>query len=130
MDRGQLLLIEDDAHIAEALQFILARDGWAVSVHATGADAMERIAAVPPDVLVLDVMLPGRSGLEILADLRRDETLRALPVLVLSASGQSVAAAEAELERAVGGGVGPTRVMTKPFANAAVLAAARELAAR
>jgi DNA-binding response OmpR family regulator len=128
MDRGRLLLIEDDAHIAEALQFILSRDGWAVSVHSDGQDALQRIAEASPDLVVLDVMLPGRSGLEVLADLRNDAALKSLPVLILSASGQSVAAAEAELQRAVGGLAGPTQVMTKPFANAAVIAAARELA--
>lgn len=128
MQQRDLLLIEDDAHIAEALRFILSRAGWAVSVCGDGLQAVGQVSQMQPAVVVLDMMLPGRSGLDVLADLRADPGLKAVPVLVLSASGQSIAAAETEVMRAVGEGVGPTVVMTKPFSNAAVLAAVQELA--
>lgn len=120
---GTVLLIEDEPHIAEAIRFILARDGWQVATHDDGASALEVIRASPPDVLVLDLMLPGRSGLEILADLRRDAALAALPVLVLSAAGQGTARDDADR-------AGASAFMTKPFANAEVLAAIRALGRR
>lgn len=112
----QVLLIEDEPHIAEAIRYVLARDGWKVESHGDGGDALDVIRRVVPDVLVLDVMLPGRSGHEILADLRRDPAFADLPVLVLSARG---------LQHCP---VGATRVMAKPFANSDVVAAVRALA--
>lgn len=111
-----VLLIEDEPHIAEAIRYVLTRDGWQVASHADGGDAIEVIRRSPPDVLVLDVMLPGRSGFEILADLRRDPAFSDLPVLVLSARGLQHMPE------------GATRVMAKPFANAEVVSAVRAIA--
>ena len=70
---GRVLLIEDDANITEALCFILLRDGWDVEAHSDGTTAMEKLREIRRDVLVLDVMLPGRSGYEILEELRADQ---------------------------------------------------------
>ncbi len=117
----RVLLIEDEPHIVEAIRFLLTRDGWAVASHAHGADAVEVIRREAPDVLVLDLMLPGRTGYEILGDLRADPALAGLPVLILSARGQP---SDRELaERA-----GASRFMMKPFGNAEIVAALREMA--
>jgi DNA-binding response OmpR family regulator len=118
---GRILLIEDEANIAMALDFILTRDGWTVSTYGEGAEAMSAIRRARPDVLVLDVMLPGRSGYDILTDIRASTDLADLPVLVLSAAGQGRAREAAER-------AGASRFLTKPFANADVLALVRELA--
>lgn len=120
---GRVLLIEDEANIAEALQFILTRAGWQVAIHTDGATALARVRAVRPDVLVLDVMLPGLSGYEILDGLRADPLLADLPVLILTARGQ-------EQERAIAAARGATMFMTKPFANADILANMRQLMER
>lgn len=117
---GQILLIEDEANIAEAIRFVLSRDGWAVTTHSNGADALERVRALRPDVLVLDVMLPGRSGFEILQELRADAGLASLPVLVLTARGQ-------DRERAAALAAGATRFLPKPFGNAELVATVRAL---
>ncbi len=70
-----VLLIEDEPNIIEAISFILRQDGWKVSTHSDGTKAVAEIARVAPDLVILDVMLPGRSGFEILQDLRsRAET--------------------------------------------------------
>jgi DNA-binding response OmpR family regulator len=120
---GRVLLIEDEANIAEALQFILTRAGWQVTIHTDGTTALARVRAVRPDVLVLDVMLPGLSGYEILDGLRADPLLADLPVLILTARGQ-------EQERAIAAARGATMFMTKPFANADILANMRQLMER
>lgn len=120
---GRVLLIEDEANIAEALQFILTRDGWQVTTHIDGTTALARVRALRPDVLVLDVMLPGLSGYEILDGLRADPLLADLPVLILTARGQ-------EQERAIAAARGATMFMTKPFANADILASMRKLMER
>ncbi|MGB0661598.1 MAG: response regulator transcription factor [Mangrovicoccus sp.] len=105
-----VLLIEDEPNITEALRFILARDGWRVSCHADGGTALQAIERHRPDVLVLDVMLPGRSGFEILRDLRQGTELRDLPVLMLTARGQSKEKEKAE-------SYGANDFMSKPFSN-------------
>lgn len=119
---GTVLLVEDEPNIKEAVSFILERDGWTVHAHGDGATALEAVARHAPDVVILDVMLPGRSGLEVLRALRADPATAALPVLMLTAKGQARDRAEAEA-------LGVSRFMTKPFANREVLAAVRELAA-
>lgn len=118
-----VLLIEDEPNIIEAIRFILTRDGWQVSAHSDGADALRAIRGARPDVLVLDVMLPGRSGFEVLQEMRGDgdPALSDLPVLMLTAKGQ-------ERDREHAERLGATRFMTKPFANTEILAAVRALA--
>lgn len=117
---GRVLLIEDEAGIAEAIRFLLTRDGHAVSVHADGIGAIEKLREVAPDLVILDVMLPGRSGFDILAELRADPACRDLPVIMLTAKGQ-------EADRAAARWVGASVYMTKPFANAEIRAAVRDL---
>ncbi|MFN3208268.1 MAG: response regulator transcription factor [Roseovarius sp.] len=115
-----VLLIEDEQNIIEAVSFILSRDGWEVKTHANGQNAMDAVRAREPDVVILDVMLPGKSGFDILSEIRAEAQFESLPVLMLSARGQ---AKDLEMaERA-----GANRYMTKPFSNAEVLDAVRAL---
>ena len=118
---GRVLLIEDEPNIIEAIRFILSRDGWNVDVHSDGLTAIEAVATRNPDLIILDVMLPNRSGYDILADLRADPGTETLPVLMLTARGQSK-------DRELAERIGANRFMTKPFSNAEVLASVRELA--
>lgn len=110
-----VLLIEDEPNIAEAVRFVLARDGWHCESWAQGTGAIERIRLLTPRMLILDLMLPGRSGAELLTDLRADAELRHLPVLLLSACGSDDLPAEAD------------RTLAKPFANADLRAVVRDL---
>lgn len=116
-----VLVIEDEPNIVEAIRFILHRDGWRVDTHSDGATAVAAVRAQRPDIVILDVMLPGRSGFEILRELRAEDGLAALPVLMLTARG-------AVKDRETAERAGASRFMTKPFSNAAVLAAVREMA--
>ena len=84
-----VLLVEDELNIIEAMRFLLTREGWQVDTHSNGATAMDVIRANKPDLVVLDYMLPGRSGMDILTDLRSDPDFEALPVLMLTARGQA-----------------------------------------
>ncbi|TYB82497.1 response regulator transcription factor [Maritimibacter fusiformis] len=117
----KIVVVEDEPNITEAISFILSRDGWEVSTHANGETAAEAVRAAAPDAVVLDVMLPGRSGYEILQDLRADPEFAALPVLMLTARGQ-------KKDRDLADRLGATRFMTKPFSNAEMLKALREIA--
>lgn len=115
-----VLLIEDEQNIIEAVSFILSRDGWDVRTHCNGNDAVDAIRKRLPDLVILDVMLPGKSGFDILQEIRADTELGKTPVLMLSARGQS-----RDLEMAERAGA--NRYMTKPFSNADVLEAVRAL---
>ena len=115
----KVLLIEDEPNIIEAIRFLLSRDGWSVHTHANGADAVEKVNRVAPDLLVLDMMLPGRSGMDILRDLRSNPATEGLPVLMLTARGQT-------RDRDMAEKAGANRFMTKPFSNTEVLEAVRE----
>ena len=84
-----VVLVEDEPNIIEAIRFLLTREGWTVEAHSDGSDAVEVIKAANPDLVILDLMLPGKSGMEILKDLRDEECLRNLPVLMLTARGQA-----------------------------------------
>ncbi len=117
---GRVLLIEDEANIAEAIRYLLTRDGWDVSVHGEGSEAAAKIASFAPDLVILDLMLPGRSGLEILNDLRAAPQTAVLPVIMLTAKGQ-------DADRAAAERAGVSVFMTKPFANADIRAAVRDL---
>ncbi|WP_425090171.1 response regulator transcription factor [Tropicimonas sp. S265A] len=116
----KVLLIEDEPNIIEAIKFILSREGWDVQAHSDGATALDAIARTKPDALVLDVMLPNRSGFEILRDLRAEPDTHGLPVLMLTAKGQ-------KRDRELAESYGVTHFMTKPFSNQEVLERLREL---
>ncbi len=118
---GRVLLIEDEPNIIEAIRFVLSRDGWRVDVHSDGGTAREAVRTRAPDLVILDVMLPNRSGYDILHDLRADPDTRLLPVLMLTARGQ-------KKDRELAEKLGASRFMTKPFSNGEMLSTVRELA--
>ncbi|WP_204114745.1 response regulator transcription factor [Shimia biformata] len=118
----RVLLIEDEPNIIEAISFILSRDGWEVATHSNGHDAMDAVRRRSPDLVILDVMLPGKSGFEILRELRDDPETDGLPVLMLTARGQNK-------DREMAEKAGASRFMTKPFSNSDVIEAVRDLVA-
>lgn len=118
---GRILLIEDEANISEAIGFILSREGWNVQGHGNGATAMDALKRQHPDLVVLDVMLPGRSGLDILRDLRADPGLNKVPVLMLTAKGQAK-------DRETAMSLGANAFLTKPFSNTDLVDTLHDLA--
>lgn len=117
-----VLIIEDEPNIIEAISFILTRDGWQVDTHSNGHDAVDVVRARAPDLVILDVMLPGRSGYDILTDLRANPETQDLPILMLTARGQA-------RDREMAEKAGASRFMTKPFSNADVIEALNALVA-
>ena len=109
-----ILLIEDEQNILEALSFILRRAGWTVYTHSNGNDANEVINKLKPAVVVLDIMLPGKSGFDVLRDLRSSEVDQKTPGMILTARGQ-------EKDRDAAKILGADLFMTKPFVNSEVL---------
>jgi DNA-binding response OmpR family regulator len=116
-----VLLIEDEPNIAEAIRFLLTRDGLRVTHASEGATALAAMREDRPDMVILDHMLPGMSGLEILTALRASPETCDLPVMMLTARGRDREMAER---------AGADRFMTKPFSNAEILAEVRAMLGR
>jgi two-component system response regulator CpxR len=104
MSEAKILLADDDEELCQLLRDFLVRDGFAVDVSHDGALALAQARDGGYDALILDVMLPGRSGLELLRELRRDN---ALPVLMLTALGE-------DLDRILGLELGADDYVPKP----------------
>lgn len=115
-----VLLIEDEPNIIEAVSFILSRDGWVVDTHSNGQTAHGVVLEKQPDLVILDVMLPGVSGYDILRAIRGEPQVAQTPVLMLTARGQNK-------DREMAEQIGANMFMTKPFSNADVLEAVRKL---
>lgn len=117
---SRILLVEDEPNIAEAIRFLLLRDGCEVEIVTDGMVALDRVRRGMPDLVILDLMLPGRSGLEVLTALRADPATVHLPVMMLTAKGQG-------RDREAAERAGVSRFMTKPFSNAEMREAVRGL---
>lgn len=100
-----ILVVEDEETLAESLRYTLTREGYEVAVVADGRSALERLAPVPPDLVVLDLMLPGLGGLDVLRHIRSS---LAIPVVVVTAK-------DAEADVVAGLELGADHYVTKPF---------------
>lgn len=106
--RHRVLVVEDEDNIALALDFLMTREGYDHSRVADGAEALPRIRATHPDLVLLDVMLPGASGYEICQGVRLDPNLADVKILMMTARGSSI-------ERRKGLAIGADGFSTKPF---------------
>ena len=111
--RRRLLLVEDDPTLRQALSFNLTREGYDVAAASDGESALEAARSDRLDLILLDVMLPGMSGVEVLRVLRREGV--STPVIILSAKGD-------EIDRVVGLQVGADDYVAKPFSRPELLA--------
>jgi DNA-binding response OmpR family regulator len=112
----RVLVADDEPNILISLEFLMKREGHAVSVARDGHEALAAIRRDVPDLVLLDVMMPGLSGFEVCQAVRADDALRAVRILMLTAKGR-------ETDVAKGLALGADGYMTKPFAT-------RELADR
>jgi phosphate regulon transcriptional regulator PhoB len=121
--RQKILVVEDESDIRELIRYNLTQEGFAVEEAGDGAEALERIGRRAPDLVLLDLMLPRISGLELCRQLRaRPETAR-LPILVLTAKGS-------EIDRVVGLEMGADDYVVKPFSPREVIARIKALLRR
>ncbi|MFM9378476.1 response regulator transcription factor [Gordonia sp. VNK21] len=117
----RILLADDDEKIAETVRRILVSEGWNVDVVHDGISALDRLAGHTYDVIVLDIMMPGRNGYEVVRDLRRLQVWT--PVLMLTAK-------DGEYDQAEALDFGADDYLTKPFSFVVLLARLRALARR
>ncbi len=108
MGARRIAVVEDEADIAEVLRHQLAREGFEVEVHRRGDAALVAIQRRPPDLILLDLMLPGIDGLELHRLLKRAPATAAIPVIMLTARA-------GEVDRVVGLELGADDYIPKPF---------------
>src|ERR1700710_269317 len=123
LDKPLVLVVEDEAALATMLRYNLEKQGFRVEEAVDGQEAMARIAESPPDIVLLDWMLPVMSGIEVCRQIRRRPATRDLPVIMVTA--------RTEDQDAVRGlNTGADDYITKPFSMDALLARMRALLRR
>ena len=119
----RILIIEDDRDIVELVRYNLANEGFQVNAALDGNTGLSSLKKTPPDLLLLDLMLPKMSGLEICREVRKDDSLNRLPILMLTARGD-------EADRVVGLEMGADDYVTKPFSPRELIARVKALLRR
>lgn len=123
MQKRHLLVVEDDEDILELVSYNLVKAGYRVTRAATGREALARVAEDPPDLVVLDLMLPETDGTEVCRRLKGDVNTSAIPVVMLTAKGE-------ESDIVAGLELGADDYITKPFSPKVLLARIRAVLRR
>jgi DNA-binding response OmpR family regulator len=115
MSKTRILVVEDDADIRELLQYSLAREGCEVQAAAEGKAALAAARRTPPDLVLLDLMLPGVDGLEVCRQLRADRATSGAAIIMVTAKGE-------EPDVVLGLGLGADDYVVKPFKTSELVA--------
>ena len=119
----KILIADDEPNILISLEYLMKREGFEVHLARDGQEALDALQAVRPRLVLLDVMMPHKSGFEVCQALRADEALKDTLVLMLTAKGR-------ETDVAKGLALGADAYMTKPFATKDLVQKVRELLER
>jgi len=116
----KVLIVDDEPNIVTALEFLLKRSGYDVQLATNGAEALQQVDAYRPDLVLLDVMMPVKSGYEVCQTLRERPELAQMKIVMLSAKGS-----EAEINKGIS--LGADLYITKPFSTQELVAAINRL---
>ena len=111
----EILIVDDEPSIVVPIQFLMEQQGYSVLIAENGHDALDMIYKYIPDLVLLDIMLPGIDGYEVCEIVRLNPKLRSVKVIFLTAKGR-------EVEIAKGLALGADAYITKPFSNAELVA--------
>lgn len=120
MSTRRVLVVDDEPFILRSLSFVLKKEGFDVSEARNGEEALEKIRAEHPSLVLLDVMMPKKNGYEVLSEVKADEQLKATYVIMLTAKGQ-------EADRVKGLALGVDEYMTKPFSPMKIVERAKAI---
>ncbi len=116
----KILIVDDEPNIVISLEYLMQREGFEVSIARDGAQAIEAIERNPPDLVLLDVMMPGKTGFEVCQHVRSIDQLRGVIIVMLTAKGR-------ETDVAKGLALGANAYVTKPFSTRDLVAQVRTL---
>lgn len=117
---NKILIADDEQNIVISLEFLMKREGFEVSVANDGEEALARIRSDAPDLVLLDVMMPRKTGFEVCQEVKSDPALQAVKILMLTAKGR-------DTEVAKGLAMGADAYMTKPFSTRELVAKVKSL---
>jgi DNA-binding response OmpR family regulator len=117
---GRILVVDDEPHIRRVLEVVLEAEGFVVVLASNGAEGLLAVRNGRIDLVILDLLMPGASGLDVLAEIRSDPDAKDTPVIILTAKGQ-----DADREAAFAGGADD--FMTKPFSPRKLIARIHEI---
>jgi len=117
---AKIVIADDEPNILVSLEYLMKREGYQVVLARNGIEALDAIRRERPALVLLDVMMPGKSGHEVCQAVRADESLAGVKILLLTAKGR-------DTDIAQGLGVGADGYMTKPFSTQALAARVREM---
>lgn len=120
MAKATILIVDDEEDIRELVELNLRREGFNVIGSETGEQALKLVRSQPPDLIVLDLMLPGIDGLEVCREIKSDPRTKQIPIVMLTAKGE-------EADIVTGLELGADDYMTKPFSGKVLLARIRRL---
>ena len=120
---SRVLIVEDEPDIRELVVHHLKREGYQVSAASSGEEALRQVQAAPPDLVILDLMMPAMDGLEVCRRLRQDPATVSLPIVMLTAKGD-------EVDRVLGLEIGADDYIVKPFSPKELLARVRAVLRR
>jgi len=123
MNQSRILVVEDDDDIAQLLAITMKKAGFDVAISDNGYEALNLIRKHPPDLLILDLMIPGIDGLEVCKAMKRDPRTAAVPVLIVTARGE-------EIDRIIGLELGADDYVVKPFSPRELLLRVRAILRR
>ena len=116
----KILIVDDEPNIVLSLEYLMKREGYEVILARDGHEALEMLRRERPHLVLLDVMMPKKTGFEVCQELRSDEALRDTKVLMLTAKGR-------DTDVAKGMALGASAYMTKPFSTRELVEKVREL---
>ena len=116
----EILIVDDEPNVVVPIQFLMEQQGYRVMIAERGEDALDLIYHCKPDLVILDIMLPGMDGYEVCEIVRLNPNYRDVKIIFLTAKGR-------EVEIAKGLALGADAYFTKPFSNAALVAKVKEL---
>jgi DNA-binding response OmpR family regulator len=118
-----ILIVEDEAEIAQLIKLTLEKEGFSCRISRDGMTALRMFAELPPDLIILDLMIPGLDGLEVCARIRQKPGAKDPYIMMLTAKGE-------EIDRVIGLSTGADDYMTKPFSPRELVARVRALLRR
>ena len=118
----KILIVDDEPNIVISLEYLMKKEGFEVAVANDGEAALQKVASFAPDLVLLDVMMPKKSGYEVCAALRADASLAATKIIMLTAKGR-------DTEVAKGLAMGADAYVTKPFSTKDLVAQVKAMLA-
>jgi two-component system alkaline phosphatase synthesis response regulator PhoP len=122
MSGEKIMVVDDEVHVIRSISYVLGKEGYLVETASNGDDGLTRVLEFKPQILFLDVMMPGKNGYEVCQEIRRTPVLKNTYIIMLSAKGW-------DIDRTKALSVGADEFMSKPFSPRDVVSKTNQICA-